>query len=691
MNMESPPAVNNGPLLSPSPSFPKDKGSSTKGDAYDYYRMVVGSPDPVEEITPNPTSNPALPTLTKPGYTITPSLTTLSYMSEADLAAVQNFSVERTGYGSVAWDDAVDVRGCNLDSIISIETTDVAGYDSEEAEATKPPVGSKLNRPAVITCCGVFTKDGGVNASEGARAKYERMIEKATKGMGADLLSYDAVGGVWKFRVHHFSRYALVDDDDGGDGDDDDGDKENDGNGSKNKDQGGDTLKPTTKDAAPVNSPNLRSPDEHRPLRESTPSTTTTKHTIPLTTPTTRTSRFSLSIIDDDGAMSTDGTTEEDSVTHLIDTPDQDIEAADNAYEMLTRSLQPGELPPPSTDISNNHHHPMEVEREELYFQDEGYVTSAYTSAHVVPPCPPPSRSSNEGSIGISALIARRCGVKTATSSGTDFGMRMGRSFRVGWRPDGTLVHPGSFEKNGCHQGKILVQSRPALSDVNLPPCEKKEEMCTGLLAVHLKHCQRVVTAEDGCPFFSLNPIVDPDDVDEIMEDEPVSILDGYTKEMNAMTTADETNHTAKLTAQALSLITILFQTIPHSNNHSNFQRKEAFSKWLQKINTHEASRDITTATSKNDALAAIFAALTSNDTPTAESISTSSGLVALSSLLTNPSLQACGDLMRQMEAWEDTGASGFCPTMLTRIFALMSRNLDLEEAVYRDAAAAGP
>ena len=42
------------------------------------------------------------------------------------------------------------------------------------------------------------------------------------------------------------------------------------------------------------------------------------------------------------------------------------------------------------------------------------------------------------------------------------------------------------------------------------------------------------------------------------------------------------------------------------------------------------------------------------------------------------------------MEAWEESGASGFCPAMLTRMFALLNRNLDVEEAVYRDMAAAG-
>jgi nuclear pore complex protein Nup98-Nup96 len=75
------------------------------------------------------------------GYTTTPTLADMATKSEADLAALAGFSISREGYGSVAWEGTVDVRGINLDSIISIEHNGVAVYDDQDADGTKPAVG----------------------------------------------------------------------------------------------------------------------------------------------------------------------------------------------------------------------------------------------------------------------------------------------------------------------------------------------------------------------------------------------------------------------------------------------------------------------------------------------------------------------------------------------------------------------
>jgi hypothetical protein len=133
-------------------------------------------------------------------------------MSEADLAAVSGFRIERPEYGSVAWDGAVDVRGVDLDSVVVIESKNVSVYDEAESKGQKPQQGSKLNRPAVITMYDVFPKDGAESSVE-AKEKLKRKIEKSTTKMGADLISFEPESGVWTFRVAHFSRYGLGDDD----------------------------------------------------------------------------------------------------------------------------------------------------------------------------------------------------------------------------------------------------------------------------------------------------------------------------------------------------------------------------------------------------------------------------------------------------------------------------------------------
>ena len=132
-------------------------------------------------------------------------------MSDVEIATLSNFVVEKIGVASVAWDGAVDIRGIDLDSIISIEPKDVSVYEEQEKAGTKPPVGTKLNRPAVITFHDIYPK-GGADASVEVKSKFEKRIQKNTKAMGAELIQYDGEKGIWMIKVPHFSRYAFMDD-----------------------------------------------------------------------------------------------------------------------------------------------------------------------------------------------------------------------------------------------------------------------------------------------------------------------------------------------------------------------------------------------------------------------------------------------------------------------------------------------
>ena len=76
---------------------------------------------------------------------------------------------------------------------------EVEVYDDDDA--SKPAVGSKLNRPAIVTLLNVGP---GADASEAECAKWSRRVEKATKRMGASLVDFDPVSGVWKFKTPHF-------------------------------------------------------------------------------------------------------------------------------------------------------------------------------------------------------------------------------------------------------------------------------------------------------------------------------------------------------------------------------------------------------------------------------------------------------------------------------------------------------
>lgn len=199
-------------------SSEKKKSTYINKNSHEFYKQVVGHSLNVEGLVlkstttlrKNDESYPIVPKLTKEGYTVVPTIEELTSMSESNLAVVSGFSVSRSGYGSIAWDGAVDVRYVDLDMSISIEDKDVAVYDVEERNGTKPCIGSKLNRSAVVTLFNVFPQDGGRNATVETKEKFKRKIFKSSKKMGTEHLMYDVDSGVWKFRVKHFSRFNFV-------------------------------------------------------------------------------------------------------------------------------------------------------------------------------------------------------------------------------------------------------------------------------------------------------------------------------------------------------------------------------------------------------------------------------------------------------------------------------------------------
>jgi hypothetical protein len=94
----------------------------------------------------------------------------------------------------------------------------------------KPPVGEKLNKPAVVTLLHVTSKKSSAEEFEGklkaANAKdgaeFIRFVKRTASSrelhsmLGNTPLwvrSYNASSGNWVFRVPHFTEYGLVDED----------------------------------------------------------------------------------------------------------------------------------------------------------------------------------------------------------------------------------------------------------------------------------------------------------------------------------------------------------------------------------------------------------------------------------------------------------------------------------------------
>jgi hypothetical protein len=82
-------------------------------------------------------------------------------------------------------------------------------------ESKKPPVGHELNKPAVITLQKCFPKDKAgkrLTAPEDI-TRFENKLKHQTQKFGGRFIAYKADAGEWSFRVEHFSRYGLDEDD----------------------------------------------------------------------------------------------------------------------------------------------------------------------------------------------------------------------------------------------------------------------------------------------------------------------------------------------------------------------------------------------------------------------------------------------------------------------------------------------
>ncbi|XP_023534368.1 nuclear pore complex protein NUP98A-like isoform X1 [Cucurbita pepo subsp. pepo] len=124
---------------------------------------------------------------------------------------VKDFVVGRHGFGSIKFFGETDVRRLDLESIVQFNNREVIVYLDE---SKKPPRGQGLNKPAEVTILNIkcFDKKTGHQYTEGPKVeKYKELLRKKTEAQGAEFVSHDPVKGEWKFRVEHFSRYNMED------------------------------------------------------------------------------------------------------------------------------------------------------------------------------------------------------------------------------------------------------------------------------------------------------------------------------------------------------------------------------------------------------------------------------------------------------------------------------------------------
>lgn len=155
-------------------------------------------------------------------YWCSPPPEQLMSLTPKELAAVSNFLIGRRGYGCITFDYDVDLTSFSNDfkgqlfgeTVVFNSNKTVEVYPDE---LLKPPVGCGLNVPATITLENVYPVDKRTKKQlrEGSNFDQVQVLIRRLKGMrNMAFVSYNPFGGVWTFKVKHFSIWGLTNEED---------------------------------------------------------------------------------------------------------------------------------------------------------------------------------------------------------------------------------------------------------------------------------------------------------------------------------------------------------------------------------------------------------------------------------------------------------------------------------------------
>merc|ERR1712238_626268 len=262
------------------------------------------------------------------------------------------------------------------------------------------------------------------------------------------------------------------------------------------------------------------------------------------------------------------------------------------------------------------------------------------------------------------------------TSSSIDFGLRMGKSFRVGWGPNGSFL---SLGKNG-----VLVRSKPKFED----SIDIKKEV--KVLENHRSYHEKV-KMEGNCPLFSL-----PSSGFGGVHIEKT--LDSYSEAVQDIE-GGTLNSTSK---SAFSLLKILHVTqIARQNNNTNQhsaigikskptsdyavdnQCMESITRWFIDSCSPEVDNEIRQARSNQERYKAFLSSISGGDLSAAAKIAVEENLSELSILLASGP-EAREDIFQEIIAWRKNKNSLIMPENLLRAYRLLAGDFRMEEEVYR-------
>ena len=131
----------------------------------------------------------------------------LEQLQGNELGGLKRVRVEEPHFGAIEWDGPIDLSENGFDfNLVTIDGNGAEVYP--EGYTPYPARGTELNMPATITLYKVDVKG---KSEESRRKKIKKRSERMDGVTFVEYTENDS-GGVWKFKVEHFTKYNYADD-----------------------------------------------------------------------------------------------------------------------------------------------------------------------------------------------------------------------------------------------------------------------------------------------------------------------------------------------------------------------------------------------------------------------------------------------------------------------------------------------
>ncbi|SPO26226.1 related to Nucleoporin nup189 (SonB) [Ustilago trichophora] len=643
-------------------------------------------------------------------YYTEPSLAALRTANYNELAAVHNFIVGRKGVGQIEFLEPVDLTSIGdlndiVGGIVQIRLKEVVVYPEEDDYDPRNPKdgakrnfipgikakqGTGLNVPARVSLEACWPTDRATREpiKDAEHPRVKQMINKLKNKPETEFVDFEPESGTWTFKVKHFSRYGLDDSDED--------DEASAGAGAAGKQavavakgsSGTSAKRPASKRLAPMTADDDEASDQDVSVVGGAyldQGTTDDDDDAP---PPLRTL--------DDGDMDTDDESSQAAAVAAAKqrqrrqwtpsssatgreragsaTPSRTMSTVVNAAEarrVQTNGSQPESQKDPQ---------PQTIRRIASTDQAGSILTNCRGSPQGgAKPRETPVQEVQQPAKKLRKLDVAQSDVVAADGEMLDAGLSLGRSFRVGWGPDGILVHNGRIVGASLEPSSTSAKSEAeavALTSTSTLVLEKvklfkdaetskqEAERAEKLLGVQLEHTN-----------------VEMDD-----EGVPAAYTDFSTRFRHFATSFEHKDRSfeASLWRLGVALFDEIELHVPEgapaatADRIRNMRRKAALSDWLRHTvaGTVETEARSHIAASRRTAL--LFSYLSGNQVERAVNAALDGGDLRLATLIAQAGgdEEVRADISEQLLTWRKEGVDAHITRDHQRVYELLSGNV---------------